>query len=150
MDNSSLCIHFTDFNKLIMMFPDEINQIPKVHMVLSCFYRTEHKFSIFWKQFSLALKDEQIKKSSCQQEFPLAMASGRVEFSSPAHSPEATFELCLTVSHTCNTSLVAPLAVSVQVGCSAFLFYTQTKPLTRFHIKYKTLLLPLKIYIFIF
>ena len=31
-------------------------------MMLFCFYRTEHKFFIFWKQFSLALKDEQIKK----------------------------------------------------------------------------------------
>ena len=52
-------------------------------MTLSCLYRTDHKFFIFWKQFSLALKDEQIKKLTRQPEFPLAMASGRVEFSSP-------------------------------------------------------------------
>ena len=52
-------------------------------MTLSCFYRTDHEFFIFWKQFSLALKDAQIKKFTRQREFPLAMASGRVEFSSP-------------------------------------------------------------------
>ena len=56
-----------------------------VYMTLSCFYRTDHEFFIFWKQFSLALKDEQIKKFTCQREFPLAMASGRVEFSSPVY-----------------------------------------------------------------
>ena len=55
-------------------------------MTLSCLNRTDHKFFIFWKQFSLALKDEQIKKFTRQQEFPLAMASGRVEFSSPVTS----------------------------------------------------------------
>ena len=52
-------------------------------MTLFCFYLTQHKFFIFQKQFSLALKDEQIKKFTRQQEFPLTMASGRVEFSSP-------------------------------------------------------------------
>ena len=48
-------------------------------MTLSCFFVEDHEFFIFWKQFSLALKDEQIKKFTCQREFPV-----RVEFSSPA------------------------------------------------------------------
>ena len=51
-------------------------------MLLSCYFHTDHKFFIFWKQFSLALK--KIKKFTRQREFPLAMASGQVEFSSPA------------------------------------------------------------------
>ena len=55
-------------------------------MTISCFYCTDHEFFIFWKQFSLALKDKQIKKFTSQQEFPFAMASGRVEFSSPVVS----------------------------------------------------------------
>ena len=58
-------------------------------MTLSCFYCTDHKFFIFWKLFSLALKDKQIKKFTRQWEFPLTMASRmtsrRVEFSSPAN-----------------------------------------------------------------
>ena len=56
-------------------------------MTISCFYGTDHDFFIFWKQFALTLKDEQInqiKKLTCQREFPLAMVSGEVEFSSPA------------------------------------------------------------------
>ena len=32
----------------------------------------------------------------------------------------------------------APLAVHVHTGCSAFPFYTATKPLIQLHIKYKT------------
>ena len=28
-----------------------------MYMTLSCFYRTNHKFFIFWKQFSLTLKE---------------------------------------------------------------------------------------------
>ena len=52
-------------------------------MTLSCFYGTDHEFFIFWIQFSLALKDEHIKKFTRQQEFLLPMASGQVEFSSP-------------------------------------------------------------------
>ena len=56
MDNRSF--PFADFNKLITMFPDKIDQIPLY--IWLCFYRTDHKFLIFWKQFSLALKDEQI------------------------------------------------------------------------------------------
>ena len=34
--------------------------------------------------------------------------------------------------------LFAPLAVCVHTGCSAFPFYTPTKPLIQLHIKYKT------------
>ena len=34
--------------------------------------------------------------------------------------------------------LFAPLAGRVHTGCSAFPFYTPTKPLIRLHIKYKT------------
>ena len=42
-----------------------------------------------------------------------------------------------------NKLLFAPLAVSVQAGCSPFLFYTPNKPLH----KYKTALIPkLKIF----
>ena len=62
-------------------------------MTLSYFYHTDHEFFIFLQQFSLALKDEQIKKFTRHREFPLAMASGRVEFSSPAQcSIFATFQ----------------------------------------------------------
>ena len=52
------------------------------------------------------------------------------------------------LSGTCKTSrLFAPLAVRVQAGCSAFPFYTQTKPLKPLYFKYKTVLTPkLKIY----
>ena len=38
--------------------------------------------------------------------------------------------------------LFAPLAVRVQAGCSAFPFYTPTKPLIRLYLKYKTVLIP--------
>ena len=41
-----------------------------------------------------------------------------------------------------NKSLFAPLAVCVLTGCSAFPFYTPTKPLIQLHIKYKTVLFP--------
>ena len=42
-------------------------------------------------------------------------------------------------SRTCKTSLLfAPLAVRVYTGCSAFPFYTPTKPLIQLQIKYKT------------
>ena len=47
------------------------------------------------------------------------------------------------LSRTCKTSLLfAPLAVRVQAGCSAFPFYTPTKPLIRLYFKYKTVLIP--------
>ena len=36
----------------------------------------------------------------------------------------------------------ATLAVCVQAGCSAFLFYTPTKPLIRLYFKCKTVLIP--------
>ena len=43
------------------------------------------------------------------------------------------------LSRTCKTSLVfAPLAARVQAGCSAFPFYTPTKPLIQLYFKYKT------------
>ena len=46
-------------------------------------------------------------------------------------------------SRSCKTSLLfAPLAVRVQAGCSAFPFYTPTKPLIQLHFKYKTVLIP--------
>ena len=66
----------------------------------------------------------------------------------------------LPVQHTSNTELIrqklhwccvwqratnllfAPLAVRVQVGCSAFPFYTPTKPLIRLNYKYKTVSIP--------
>ena len=41
-----------------------------------------------------------------------------------------------------NKHLVAPLAVSVQAGCSAFPFYTPTQPLIQLQFKYKTILIP--------
>ena len=45
--------------------------------------------------------------------------------------------------------LVAPLAVRVQAGCSAFPFYNPTRPLIRLYFKYKTGLIPkLKIIIY--
>ena len=52
------------------------------------------------------------------------------------------------MSRTCKTSLLfAPLAVRVQAGCSAFPFYTPTKPLIRLYFKYNTVLIPkLKIF----
>ena len=46
--------------------------------------------------------------------------------------------------------LVAQLAFRVQAGCSAFPFYTPTKPLKRLYFKYKTFVIPnLKIIIII-
>ena len=53
------------------------------------------------------------------------------------------------MSGMCKTSLlIAPLAVRVQAGCSAFPFYTPTKPFRRLYFKYKTALIPLlKIFI---
>ena len=36
----------------------------------------------------------------------------------------------------------APLAVPLQVGCSAFPFYTPTKPSILLYLKYKTVLIP--------
>ena len=43
------------------------------------------------------------------------------------------------LSRTCKTSILfVSLAVRVHTGCSAFPFYTQTKPLIQLHIKYKT------------
>ena len=71
-------------------------------MTLSHFYRTDHEFFISWKQFSLALKDMQIKKFTRQREFPLAMASGRVEFSSPDVIPILTYVLGKTKAMTRN------------------------------------------------
>ena len=57
----------------------------------------------------------------------------------------------LHLSRTCKTSLLfAPLAVRVQAGCSAFPFYTPTKPLIRLYFKYKTSLSPKFKIIFIF
>ena len=55
------------------------------------------------------------------------------------------------LSRTCKTSLwFAPLAVHALAGCSAFPFYSPTKPLIRLYFKYKTVLIPtLKIF-FIF
>ena len=47
------------------------------------------------------------------------------------------------LSRTCKTSfLFVPLAVRVHAGCSAFPFYTPTKPLIRLNIKYKIVLSP--------
>ena len=54
-------------------------------------------------------------------------------------------------SLTCKTSLLfAPLAVRVNAGCSAFPFYFPTKLLIQLHIKYKTVLFPKIMIIFIF
>ena len=47
MDNRSLPIRFTDFNELITMFPDKINQISFVYLTFSCFYCTDQEFVIF-------------------------------------------------------------------------------------------------------
>ena len=57
----------------------------------------------------------------------------------------------LHLSRTCKLSLVlSPLAVRVQAGCSAFPFYTSTKPLIQLYFKYKTVLIPKLKIIFIF
>ena len=43
----------------------------------------------------------------------------------------------------CKTSLLfAPFAVHIHTGCSAFPFYTPTKPLIQLHIKYKSVMFP--------
>ena len=57
-----------------------------------------------------------------------------------------------TPSRTCKTSLLfAPLAVSVQAGCSTFPFYTPTKPLIWLYFQYKTVLITkLKIFLIFF
>ena len=70
------------YNESITMFPDKINQNSFVYITLSGFYGADPKFFIFWKTFSLTLKDEQIKKFTCQPKYPIAMATGQVEFSS--------------------------------------------------------------------
>ena len=46
--------------------------------------------------------------------------------------------------------LFAPLAVRVLAGCSAFPFYTSTKPLKQLYFKYKAVLIPKSKMIFIF
>ena len=47
------------------------------------------------------------------------------------------------LSCTCKSSfLFAPLAVRVHIGCSAFPFWTPTKPLMRLNIKFKIVLSP--------
>ena len=54
-------------------------------------------------------------------------------------------------SRTCKTSLVfVSLAVRVQAGCSAFLFYTPTKPIIQIYFKYKTILISKLISFFLF
>ena len=45
--------------------------------------------------------------------------------------------------------LFAALAVRVQAGYSAFPFYTPTKPLILLYFKYKTVLIPKSLYIFL-
>ena len=55
------------------------------------------------------------------------------------------------LSHACKTSLLfALLAVRVQAGCSAFPFYTRTKPLIQLNFIYKTVLIPKLKLFFIF
>ena len=70
LDNRSLRIQLTDLNKLIWMFPEKNKSNSFVYMTIFCFYGTDHELFISWKQFSLALKDEQIKKFTRQREFP--------------------------------------------------------------------------------
>ena len=49
----------------------------------------------------------------------------------------------LDLSRRCKTSLLfAQFVVRVQAGCSAFSFYTPTKPLIQLYFKYKTVLIP--------
>ena len=55
------------------------------------------------------------------------------------------------LSRKCKTTLLfAPLAVRVQAGCSAFQFYTPTKPLIQLYFKCKTVFIPKLKTIFIF
>ena len=67
------------FKESITMIPDKRNQIP-LCIGLYPVSTAQTKFYIFWKQFSLALKEEQIKKFTWQREFPLAMANGQGKF----------------------------------------------------------------------
>ena len=54
------------------------------------------------------------------------------------------------MSSMCKTSILfATLAVRVQAGCSAFSFYTPTKPLIRIYYEYKTVLIS-ELFFFIF
>ena len=54
------------------------------------------------------------------------------------NDPQKKYRLGTVSFESFESLLFAPLAVRVYTGCSAFLFYTSTKPLIRLHIKYKT------------
>ena len=74
---------------------------------------------------------------SCQADLPMQYASNRsdtgVVIDSEPH-----------MSRTCKTNLLfASSADRVHTGCSAFPFYTPTKPFIQLHIKYKTVLFPI-------
>ena len=73
MDNHSLHIQFIDFNVLITMFSDKINQIPL------CISTAQTMNSLFSESnFHSPLRTSRLKSLvvNCQQEFPLTMASG--------------------------------------------------------------------------
>ena len=86
---------------------------------------------------------------SCQAQLPVQYASN-IKFIARSDTG-VVIDSEPHLSRTCKTSLLfAPLAVRVQAGCSAFPFYTPSKPLKKLYFKYKTVIIPkLKIF-FIF
>ena len=75
------------------MFPDRINQIPLCISTTVLPVSTAQTMNSLFSEsnFHSPLKDEQIQKFTCQREFPLAMGSGGVEFSSPDMTSKVTY-----------------------------------------------------------
>ena len=74
---------------------------------------------------------------SCQADLPVQYASNRSDTG-------VVIDCEPHLGRTCKTNLLfAPSADRVHTGCSAFPFYTPTKPFIQLHIKYKTVLFPI-------
>ena len=74
---------------------------------------------------------------SCQTHLPVQYASN-IELIRKKWHWCCDWQRATSESHVQKSPLFAPLAVRVHAGCSAFPFYTPTKPLIWLHIKYKT------------
>ena len=86
---------------------------------------------------------------SCQAHLPVQYASNieliRQKWYWCCDQQSATPE-----SNVQNKPLVCSIGSRVQADCSAFPFYTPTKPLIRLYFKYKTVLIPkLKIFLYL-
>ena len=77
------------------MFPDKINQFPLCPWLFPV-STAQNTNSLFSESnfHSPLLKDKQVEKLTRQREIPLAMASGRVEFSSPDVKCQIKLKYC--------------------------------------------------------